>query len=84
MTDRTGVPVPAVGGFAIDEIAGEVGKVEEIAGAYVLLAPIGGGQPWQAEPGCVRPATVGERLSAGVKVANARMFNPREVEGERT
>ncbi|MCX5201341.1 hypothetical protein OG897_07715 [Streptomyces sp. NBC_00237] len=81
MADRTGIPAAAVGGYAIDEITGEVGKVEEITAAYVLLGPIGGGQSWQAEPGRVRPVTVEERLSAGVRVANARMFDPREVGG---
>ncbi|MFI5805781.1 hypothetical protein [Streptomyces sp. NPDC051561] len=73
--------VPEVGGYAIDEVTGDVGRIEEITAVYVLLGPIGGGQSWQAEPGHVRPVTVGERLSAGVKVANVRMFDPREVGG---
>lgn len=42
-----------------------------------MLRPVGGGREWQADPALIRPATAEERLSAGVKAANARSVNGR-------
>ncbi|MEV0438959.1 hypothetical protein AB0I84_09455 [Streptomyces spectabilis] len=75
---------PKLGAYAIDESTGHVGRVEAITSTAVQFGPIGGGPSWQAPRGRVRPATMGERQSAGVKVANARTFDPRESGGLRT
>jgi len=63
-------PVP--GDLVEDTGARKIGKVMGFVGPYVQLRPVGGGPEWDAEPDRLRPVTVGEALSAGVSVANAR------------
>ncbi|MEU8520361.1 hypothetical protein [Streptomyces sp. NBC_01216] len=60
------------GGLVYDPVARRVGEYRGPAGPYAMLRPVGGGREWQADPGRVRPATPAERLSAGVRAANAR------------
>ncbi|MFI9343311.1 hypothetical protein ACIG0D_18880 [Streptomyces sp. NPDC052773] len=63
---------PGPGDLVEDTVAKRIGKVMGFVGPYVQLRPVGGGTEWDAEPGTLRPVTVGEALSAGVSVANAR------------
>ncbi|MER8042526.1 hypothetical protein [Streptomyces sp. NPDC094032] len=60
------------GAYLYDPAARKVGEYRGQAGPYAMLRPLGGGREWQADPERVRPATPEERLSAGVRAANAR------------
>ncbi|MGW6567274.1 hypothetical protein [Streptomyces sp. NPDC054975] len=55
-----------------DKVACVVGEFRGSVGSYAMLRPVGGGREWQADPAALRPATPEERLSAGVRAANAR------------
>ncbi|MEU9996087.1 hypothetical protein [Streptomyces sp. NPDC050848] len=55
-----------------DQVARVVGEFRGSVGPYAMLRPVGGGREWQADPRALRPATPEERLSAGVRAANAR------------
>jgi len=55
-----------------DPVTRKVGEYQDKAGPYAMLRPVGGGREWEADPEQIRPATAEERLSSGVKVANAR------------
>ncbi|MDT9691143.1 hypothetical protein Q5762_22905 [Streptomyces sp. P9(2023)] len=55
-----------------DQVACVVGEFRGSVGPYAMLRPVGGGREWQADPRSLRPATPEERLSAGVRAANAR------------
>lgn len=59
------------GAYLYDPAARKVGEYRGQAGPYAMLRPLGGGREWQADPERVRPATPEERLSAGVRAANA-------------
>ncbi|MFG2376428.1 hypothetical protein ACGFY9_33765 [Streptomyces sp. NPDC048504] len=78
MTNRTTTPNAAVGGapergaLMYDPVLPKVGEYQDKAGPYAMLRPVGGGREWEADPEQIRPATAEERLSAGVKAANAR------------
>jgi hypothetical protein len=63
---------PRVGAYAVDTRSGRLGRVMGHEGPYVQLRPVGGGREWDAPPEVIRPATLGERLSAGTAYANAR------------
>lgn len=63
---------PSLGDIVEDTHLNRVGKVMGHEGPYVQLRPIGGGREWDADPDALRPATLAERLSAGVAAANAR------------
>ncbi|MFF4586589.1 hypothetical protein [Streptomyces sp. NPDC001388] len=60
------------GTVVYDPGSDKVGEYQGKAGPYVLLRPLGGGREWEACPELIRPATPGERLSAGVRAANSR------------
>ncbi|MCX4882926.1 hypothetical protein [Streptomyces sp. NBC_00847] len=60
------------GAIVYDPVARKVGELQDKAGPYVMLRPVGGGREWEADPEQIRPATDSERLSAGVKAANVR------------
>lgn len=60
------------GALLYDSALSEVGEYRGVAGPYLMLRPVGGGREWEADPGSVRLATPAERLSAGVRLANAR------------
>ncbi|MFJ5308352.1 hypothetical protein [Streptomyces sp. NPDC088350] len=60
------------GTLLYDPATSKVGEYQDSAGPYALLRPVGGGREWQADPESLRPATDQERLSAGVRAANAR------------
>ncbi|MEU8757703.1 hypothetical protein [Streptomyces sp. NPDC048659] len=60
------------GAYLYDPAARKVGEYRGQAGPYAMLRPLGGGREWEADPERVRPATPEERLSAGVRAANAR------------
>jgi hypothetical protein len=60
------------GNMVYDPVTRKVGEYQVTAGPYAMLRPVGGGREWQADPAQIRPATVAERLSAGVKAANDR------------
>lgn len=60
------------GALVYDRGARKVGEFQDLAGPYAMLRPVGGGREWEADPTRLRPATPEERLSAGVKAANAR------------
>lgn len=60
------------GTLLYDPATSKVGEYQDTAGPYALLRPVGGGREWQADPASLRPATDQERLSAGVRAANAR------------
>ena len=60
------------GALLYDPATDRVGEYQDKAGPYALLRPVGGGREWQADPASLRPATDQERLSAGVRAANAR------------
>jgi hypothetical protein len=62
--------VPSPGHWAMDTECGEVGKVLAVNDLFVLLEPVAGGQPWQAAPISIRPATMTERMLSGVRKAN--------------
>ncbi|WP_051745182.1 hypothetical protein [Streptomyces yerevanensis] len=62
---------PEIGDLVWDEATRKVGRVMDRVGPYWQLKPPGGGREWDAR-GPLRPATVAERLSAGVALANAR------------
>lgn len=64
--------VPEVGVLMYDPVTRKVGEYQGKAGPYAMLRPVGGGREWEADPEQIRPATSSERLSAGVKAANAR------------
>ena len=70
------------GTVVYDPRSDKVGEYQGKAGPYVLLRPVGGGREWEARPESIRPATPGERLSAGVRAANSRSTqgpqNPQE------
>jgi hypothetical protein len=55
-----------------DPVTRKVGEFQDKAGPYAMLRPVGGGREWEADPSQLRPATAAQRLSAGVKAANAR------------
>ncbi|WP_203615700.1 hypothetical protein [Streptomyces sp. SID13726] len=60
------------GAVVYDPASRKVGEYRDKAGPYAMLRPVGGGREWEADPAQIRPATPSERLSAGVKAANAR------------
>ncbi|WP_019073743.1 hypothetical protein [Streptomyces hokutonensis] len=60
------------GALLYDPATNKVGEYQDKSGPYALLRPVGGGREWQADPASLRPATDQERLSAGVRAANAR------------
>ena len=60
------------GALLYDPATDKVGEYQDKSGPYALLRPVGGGREWQADPALLRPATDQERLSAGVRAANAR------------
>jgi hypothetical protein len=60
------------GALLYDPATDQVGEYQDKSGPYALLRPVGGGREWQADPAALRPATDQERLSAGVRAANAR------------
>ncbi|MEW2050489.1 hypothetical protein [Streptomyces sp. NPDC005476] len=62
------------GTVVYDPVSDSVGEYRGNAGPYALLRPLGGGREWEAHPESLRPATPGERLSAGVRAANSRSF----------
>ncbi|WP_328480379.1 MULTISPECIES: DUF7848 domain-containing protein [unclassified Streptomyces] len=62
------------GTVVYDPVSDSVGEYRGNAGPYALLRPLGGGREWEARPESLRPATPGERLSAGVRAANSRSF----------
>lgn len=64
--------VPEQGAPMYDPVLRKVGEYQAKAGPYAMLRPVGGGREWEADPEQIRPATAAERLSAGVKAANAR------------
>ncbi|WP_327724384.1 hypothetical protein [Streptomyces europaeiscabiei] len=64
--------MPALGDTVEDTGRRRFGRVMGFEGPYVQLRPIGGGREWDAEREHIRQATLGEALSADVKVANAR------------
>ena len=70
------------GTVVYDPRSDKVGEYQGKAGPYVLLRPVGGGREWEARPESIRPATPGERLTAGVRAANSRSTqgpqNPQE------
>ncbi|MEU6375054.1 hypothetical protein [Streptomyces sp. NPDC046909] len=55
-----------------DPVTRKAGEFQGKAGPYVMLRPVGGGREWEVDPDQIRPATVAERLSAGVKAVNSR------------
>ncbi|WP_319673744.1 hypothetical protein [Streptomyces sp. ME18-1-4] len=59
------------GSVVYDPRSDRVGEYRGKAGPYALLRPLGGGREWEARPESIRPATPGERLSAGVRAANS-------------
>ncbi len=63
---------PEPGSLVYDPASGKVGEYQGMGGPYALLRPLGGGREWEADPGRIRPPTLGERLSAGIKAANSR------------
>lgn len=63
---------PGLGELIYDPVTRKVGEYQGKAGPYAMLRPVGGGREWEADPVQIRPATDAERLSAGVKAANAR------------
>jgi hypothetical protein len=63
---------PRVRDTVMDTATNKVGRVMGFVGSYVQLRPAGGGIEWDARPEDLRPVPVGEALSAGVAVANAR------------
>ncbi|WP_367123830.1 hypothetical protein [Streptomyces phytohabitans] len=66
-------PVPFVGAVYVDAgCGGRVGEFRGVVGPYWLLRPVGGGREWEADPGCVRVASVGERVGAWNARCNAR------------
>ncbi|WP_149184087.1 hypothetical protein [Streptomyces sp. TRM49041] len=60
------------GTLVYDPVADKVGEYRAVSGPYVLLRPLGGGREWEADPVRIRPASLAERLSAGVRAANGR------------
>ncbi|WP_020121825.1 hypothetical protein [Streptomyces canus] len=62
---------PDVGDLVFDEATRKVGVVMGREGPRYQLRPPGGGREWDAY-GPLRPPTAGEKLSAGVALANAR------------
>lgn len=60
------------GAIVYDPATRSVGEYQDRSGPYAMLRPVGGGREWQADPAALRPATTGERLSAGVRAANER------------
>jgi hypothetical protein len=60
------------GALMYDPATRKVGEYQDKAGPYVMLRPVGGGREWEADPARIRLASPEERLSAGVKAANAR------------
>ena len=60
------------GTLLFDPATNKVGEYQARSGPYAMLRPVGGGREWQADPAGVRPATDGERLSAGIRAANDR------------
>ncbi|MDQ0685538.1 hypothetical protein QF032_004537 [Streptomyces achromogenes] len=60
------------GTVVYDPASDSVGEYRGTVGPYALLRPVGGGREWEARPESLRPATPGERLSAGVRAANSR------------
>jgi hypothetical protein len=60
------------GTLVYDPRTNKVGEYRDRTGPYAMLRPVGGGREWQADPALIRPATAGERLSAGVRAANSR------------
>ena len=62
---------PEIGDVMFDEATRKVGEVMGHEGPYWQLRPVGGGREWDAQ-GPLRVPTDGERLSAGVALANAR------------
>ncbi|MDX3801380.1 hypothetical protein [Streptomyces sp. AK04-3B] len=60
------------GTVVYDPASDSVGEYQGKAGPYALLRPLGGGREWETPPESLRPATPGERLRAGVRVADSR------------
>lgn len=71
------VPLPAVGELVADIHGDTLGTVMGHVGGRVQLRPPGGGREWDALPERLRPPTVAERLSAGVREANRRSVRGR-------
>lgn len=73
MDERSRVQLPATGALVVDQGRKDrVGEFRGVSGPYWSLRPVGGGPEWEADPGHVRPATAGERLSALTAEQNAR------------
>jgi hypothetical protein len=66
-----GPPFP-VGTLVHDAIRDQVGEYRDMLGTCVYLRPVGGGREWATRPEAVRRATDAERITAGVRAANAR------------
>ncbi|MFF4573410.1 hypothetical protein [Streptomyces sp. NPDC001410] len=69
---RAETAVPERGELVYDPAKRKVGEYQDMAGPYAMLRPVSGGCEWEADPAQIRAATLSERLSAGVKAANAR------------
>jgi hypothetical protein len=67
----TTVP-PRPGALLFDTETDTVGELQDTQRGLHYLRPIGGGREWTATPDAVRPATDAERITAGVRAANAR------------
>ncbi|MFG3494753.1 hypothetical protein [Streptomyces sp. NPDC047928] len=64
------------GTLVYDQEAARVGEYRAAVGPYAMLRPVGGGREWEADPARIRPATPAERMSAGVRAANGRRYDP--------
>ncbi|MEV6542306.1 hypothetical protein [Streptomyces sp. NPDC051665] len=62
---------PEPGDLVYDAATRKIGEAVDHVGLYWQLKPVGGGREWDAH-GPLRPATLEERLSSGVALANAR------------
>ncbi|MFF4214338.1 hypothetical protein ACFYZE_34335 [Streptomyces sp. NPDC001796] len=60
------------GALVCDPATRKVGEYQDRSGPYAMLRPVGGGREWQADPDALRPATLRERIGAGVRAANER------------
>ncbi len=65
-------PTPPPGAFVVDMRLGRLGQVVGHEGSRLRLRPPAGGPAWEVERDVVRAVTDAERLSAKVRVVNAR------------
>ncbi|MEW1721419.1 hypothetical protein [Streptomyces sp. NPDC093109] len=66
------IPVPSIATWMLDTERGAVGEVVGYVVARVRLRHPRGGDEWEADPGCLRPATPAEELRARVAARNHR------------